>query len=234
MLGVSYLFFLQGYEFDWSNKLKIFLDFGYPFGQAIYVSIAMLAFFFSRNFLGGVMKRPLWILMFALIFQYCADFMFLYQSNTDTWYVGGINDYLYFVSYFLMTLALIYIGSTFYKIKTGELEDAVDVSESGVGLVGTTSVLSRVIVEIIKRQERIAGQIAWEEAKNIDGLTVVDQQKEQISFADNSNENLKKIIDKLVEKYKSIFGGLAIQVSKDAAKHFIAELPKDEIPDSLR
>jgi hypothetical protein len=42
MLSVSYFFFLKGYQFDWTNKLKVFLDFGYPVGQAFYVSIAIL------------------------------------------------------------------------------------------------------------------------------------------------------------------------------------------------
>src|SRR3990167_2539072 len=34
MLFLSYLFFLQGYEFDWSDPILIFLDFSYPLGQA--------------------------------------------------------------------------------------------------------------------------------------------------------------------------------------------------------
>lgn len=117
MLILSYFFFLKGYEFDWTNKLKIFLDFGYPFGQAIYVSIAILALLLCRNVLGGIMRKPIFFIIFALIFQYFSDFMFLYQANQGTWYVGGMNDYLYFVSYFIMTIGLIYIGGMFDKIK---------------------------------------------------------------------------------------------------------------------
>jgi len=113
----SYLFFLKGYEFDWLNPVKIFLDFGYPLGQAIYVSIAILTLLLSRNLLGGVMKKPIFYLIFALIFQYLSDFFFLYQSNIGVWYVGNINDYLYFVSYSIMTMAIIYMGSTFTRIQ---------------------------------------------------------------------------------------------------------------------
>jgi len=105
-----YLFFLQGYTFDWSNKIKILLDFGYPLGQAIYVSIALIAYLISRNYNLGAMKWPLLFLLIALAFQYFADFTFLYQANANTWYVGGLNDYLYFISYFSMTLALLYMG----------------------------------------------------------------------------------------------------------------------------
>ena len=117
ILVACYFFFLQGYVFDWSNKAKIFLDFGYPFGQAIYVSIALLVYLMSRNFLGGIMKKPIMFLVIALIFQYISDFTFLYQANAQTWYVGGLNDYLYFCSYFLMALSLINMGGLFKVIK---------------------------------------------------------------------------------------------------------------------
>ena len=117
MLVFSYFLFLQGYQFDWSNKLKIFLDFGYPFGEAIYVSIAILCLVMCRNILGGRMKKPVLFLVFVLIFQYLCDFTFLYQASKGTWYVGGINDYMYFVSYFLMTISLVLLGSVFEKIK---------------------------------------------------------------------------------------------------------------------
>jgi hypothetical protein len=117
MLGLSYYFFLQGYEYDWTNKVKIFLDFGYPFGQTIYVSIAILALLMSRNVLGGIMKKPISLFIVTLILQYMCDFTFLYQSSRGTWYVAGINDFMYFVSYFLMTISLIYIGNVFNKIQ---------------------------------------------------------------------------------------------------------------------
>jgi len=119
LLMMSYFMFLRGYEFDFSEKLKIFLDFGYPLGQALYVSIAVLTLVVSRNMLGGIMKKPIIFLIIALIVQYLADFMFLYQANAGTWSVGGINDYLYAVSYFFMALSLIYIGHTFNTFQEG-------------------------------------------------------------------------------------------------------------------
>lgn len=117
ILTSSYLFFLQGYEFDWTNKVKIFLDFGYPFGQALYVSIAILSLLMSANILGGMMKRPIWFLIFALLFQYFGDFFFLYEANQGSWYVGNINDYIYCASYFIMTMAILYMGIIFNRIQ---------------------------------------------------------------------------------------------------------------------
>ncbi len=117
MLLISYVLFLREYVFDFSAPVKTFLDFGYPMGQAIYVSIAILTFVLSRNILGGIMRRPILFFLFALVLQYLCDYIFLYQFNAGNWYVGGINDFMYLTSYFLMTLALIYLGQTFNKIK---------------------------------------------------------------------------------------------------------------------
>ncbi len=117
LLGISYIFFLQDYVFDFTNPIKIFLDFGYPFGQALYVSVAILAYLLSRKFLGGAMRLPIICFIVALILQYASDFMFLYQSNKGTWYAGGTNDLLYSISYLALTLALVYIGRMFMKIR---------------------------------------------------------------------------------------------------------------------
>lgn len=107
LLLVSYFFLLRGYEFDWSAPLAVFLDFGYPFGQAIYVSFAILTYILSKRVLGGIMKNKILLILIALMIQYLSDYSFLYLIYNDLWHVGGINDYIYLVSYFVMTIALI-------------------------------------------------------------------------------------------------------------------------------
>jgi len=117
MLGLAYYMFLRGYEFDWSNKVQVLLDFGYPLGQAFYVSVAILSLLVSRNFLGGILKKPIWYLIVALIVQSLSDFVFIFQAIAGSWYVGGFNDMMYLLSYFLMTLALINMGDAFKTIQ---------------------------------------------------------------------------------------------------------------------
>ena len=117
MLVVAYFLFLQGYEFDWKDPIKIFLDFGYPLGQAIYISIAFLTYLLSRNILGGIMKRKILFILFALCIQFLSDYTFLYQLSRGTWAVGGINDYMYLIAYFIMTLALLQLNTVLSKIK---------------------------------------------------------------------------------------------------------------------
>lgn len=117
ILVVSYFVFLNGYEFDWSNKLRIFLDFGYPLGQAFYISLAILVFILSKNYLGGLMRPRIFIVLVALLIQYVADFNFLHQAYNGTWINGGYGDFIYLLSYFVMTFALINFGVAFEKIK---------------------------------------------------------------------------------------------------------------------
>ena len=116
-LCASYLFFLRGYVFDWTTPMKIVLDFGYPFGQAVYVSLAVLIYLLSKDFLGGIMKNKVLLIIIALITQYVADFNFLYQFSNNTWLNGGYGDYLYLLSYFLMAYALIDMGLTLDKVR---------------------------------------------------------------------------------------------------------------------
>lgn len=121
MLIGSYLLFLRGYSFDSDISVKTLLDFGYPIGQAIYVSAALLVLALSGGILGGIMRGAVWFLVVALITQYIADSMFLYQNNNGAWYVGGLNDYLYLVSYFIMTMSLVYIGHTFDNLNSDKM-----------------------------------------------------------------------------------------------------------------
>jgi len=116
VLALSYIAFLREYEFDWAEPIRVFLDFGYPLGQAIYVSLALLTLLLTRRTLGGVMKAPILFIVVVLLVQYISDYNFLYQAFQESWFVGGYGDMLYATSYFLMGIGLIYIGRAFEKV----------------------------------------------------------------------------------------------------------------------
>lgn len=117
MLVFSYVIFLQQYAFDWSQPVKTLLDLGVPFGQAVYISLAILTYTLTRGILGGIMRSKVLFILFALLFQYIADWTFLYQASRSTWYAGELNDYQYFCAYFLMTLALIGLRTALRELK---------------------------------------------------------------------------------------------------------------------
>jgi len=116
MLLVSYFIFLSGYEFDWSRSVAIFLDFGYPLGQSLYISIALVVFVLSNKSLGGMMRKSVLLLLLALATQYVADFSFLYLVSRGLWQPASFTDAFYILSYALMSLAIIEIRSISQKI----------------------------------------------------------------------------------------------------------------------
>ncbi len=120
MLTIGYVLFLRGYEFDWSNPLKVFLDFGYPLAQAIYISLAILTYLLSKGILGGIMKSKILIILFALLIQFLSDYNFLYQVSRGEWITGGYGNFLYLSAYFLMTLGIIQFNTVYKKLHDGK------------------------------------------------------------------------------------------------------------------
>lgn len=112
----SYWFFLRGYQFDWNKPLEMVLDMVSPVIDAAYLSLAILAYLLSRKWLGGFMKKPVLLLLLAIIMEAVSDFHFLYQASRDTWHAAGTNDYLYLVTFTLMALALMYLGISFNRL----------------------------------------------------------------------------------------------------------------------
>jgi len=114
--ATSYFIFLREYQFDWSLPVAVFLDFGYPVGEAIFISLALIAYVLTKPVLGGFMKKKVLFFIFALVTQYIADTFFLYRTFSDTWYAGGFSDLLFVVSYFLMGYALLRFGHAVDKV----------------------------------------------------------------------------------------------------------------------
>lgn len=117
LIAVSYYLFLQEYSFENTPLLQIFLDFGYPMGQAMYLALALLTYTLSKNFLGGVMKGKILFIIAALIAQYIADFNFLYQNLNETWVNAGYGDYLYLIAYLLMALGILQLKTVLAKLR---------------------------------------------------------------------------------------------------------------------
>lgn len=117
ILLVSYALFLKDYTIDRNNLLTTILDFGYPLGQSVYLALAFLTFILSQTLLGGRMKKRVIFILIALAIQYLADFIFLYQASKDSYLAGGINDYIYFVGYYTMALALLQLNHIINELR---------------------------------------------------------------------------------------------------------------------
>lgn len=92
------------------------------------------------------------------------------------------------------------------------------------------SIFSQISIRIIKEQELIIGPLAWEEAKKVQGLRVVDQGKEEIALEGDE----KEAVNKLVGQYTRLFGQASTEACKDAVTDLLADLPQDQIPSALQ
>lgn len=108
---VSDVLFLKDIGLDFSDPIKLFLDFGYPFGEIIPVSIALFTLTLSRSLLGGTMKNRILYLVGAFFFQFLTEYAFLYTAGTATYVNGGWNDLMYATSYTIMSLGIITFSS---------------------------------------------------------------------------------------------------------------------------
>lgn len=87
----------------------------------------------------------------------------------------------------------------------------------------------QISLRIIQEQELIIGPIAWYEAKKVKGLQVNFDKREVVI-----NNGEVQTIENLVKQYEKLFGRASIEVCKEAIKDLKAEVPAEQIPESLR
>ena len=115
MVFLAYILILRNYNFDLTTPVETFLNFGYPFGQAIYISIGILTYSLTRNILGGLMRKKILFIILAFFAQFIADYAFVIFK--DSYYPGSILDYLYVVAYFFMAIGLIQLKTVLDNIR---------------------------------------------------------------------------------------------------------------------
>ncbi len=94
------------------------------------------------------------------------------------------------------------------------------------------SILDQVAGRIIKGQELIIGPLAWEEAKKVPGIKIINQSNAEISIDPNADG--RSVIDNLVRVYELFFGRASHEICKESAAPLLVNLSKTEIPLSLQ
>lgn len=107
ILSMVYFVFLRDFTLDVTAPLRSFLDFFYPFGEGITISIATIVFFLSYQILGGKMRNRILCILFALIFHFITEYTFLYTVASSIYTNGGYVDLMYATSFFFMSIGLI-------------------------------------------------------------------------------------------------------------------------------
>jgi len=93
------------------------------------------------------------------------------------------------------------------------------------------NIFNKISLRIIKEQESIIGPLAWYEAKKVNGFSVLNENKGEVSFQDGDP---KIIIDKLVNQYEKIFGKASHEVCRDAVRDIVVGMSPEEVPSSLK
>ena len=104
-----YLLFIvaRGGEIDWSGgMLKLFFDLAYPVGDIVILSLAILVYGLSFNYLGGKFKIPIIIILIGFLLSYFADFSFSYTTTVETFYVASWVDLLFATTMFFLSLGI--------------------------------------------------------------------------------------------------------------------------------
>ncbi len=122
ILIFSYFFFLRTYDFSSNPLINTIIEIYYPLGQSLFLSMSLVAFLTTRGYLGGIMKKPVLMILIALVFQYLADSMFIYETTHETWQAGSLSALVFVISYSLMALALVNFQNLAKVIKSGSLQ----------------------------------------------------------------------------------------------------------------
>ena len=86
--------------------IKLFFDLGYPLGDALIVTIALLIYGLSFRYLGGVFKWPVVITLSGFVVMFFADFAFSYETTLGTYYDGNPVNLLFISALFLMSFGI--------------------------------------------------------------------------------------------------------------------------------
>jgi hypothetical protein len=92
-----------------------------------------------------------------------------------------------------------------------------------------TEVFDQIAEKIIEQQEAIIGPIAVQQAQQVKELTI-DWAQHDVDI----NGSPQIAIDELVEKYKELFGQIAVETCKEAVSRYLSQLPADQMPSSLK
>ena len=93
--------------------LKVFFDLAYPTGDVVILTLAVLIYGLSFNYLGGKFKLPIIILLLGFVVNYFVDFSFSYVTTAETYYNGHWVDLL-----FPTAMMLIAFGVNSFDTKT--------------------------------------------------------------------------------------------------------------------
>lgn len=122
VLAAMYFGFLHLAAQDERGLIFQVVNIAYPLIQSVYFLFGLIALLQARRIAGGKMFWAVFVLLIALVVQYSADFMFLYQSYHDTWEAARLNDLIFVSAYTLMVLSILMINQVRLQLTSSNSE----------------------------------------------------------------------------------------------------------------
>lgn len=91
------------------------------------------------------------------------------------------------------------------------------------------ALFDQIAEKIIEQQEAIIGPVAVQQAQQVKELKI-DWAQHDVDISGSP----QIAIDELVEKYKELFGQIAVETCKEAVSRYLSQLPADQMPSSLK
>jgi hypothetical protein len=89
---------------------------------------------------------------------------------------------------------------------------------------------AQIAKKIIENQETIIGPVAIEQAEQVPELRINWPQHHEVVVRGDG----VRAVDKLVERYKRLFGQVSVEVSKEAVHGMLAHMQPEQLPHTLR
>lgn len=86
--------------------LKVFLDFYYPIGDWVILTVAFIVFGLSLHYLGGNFRWPVMIILLGFVLMFISDVSFSYTTTVESYYNGHLVDLLFTVAIFLISFGV--------------------------------------------------------------------------------------------------------------------------------
>jgi hypothetical protein len=97
----------RGGEIDTTGGLeKLVFDIAFPVGDALILTIGLMLYGLSFNYLGGRLKFPIVITLVGFAFAYITDFSYSYTTTLGTFFVANWVDLFYTTTFFLLALGI--------------------------------------------------------------------------------------------------------------------------------
>lgn len=93
-------------DLEGASGWKLFFDLFYPIGTAVILALGLTFFSLSMDFLGGLYKKPITILILGFIVNYLADFTFSLTTTNETYFNGHFVDILFLTAMYFLSLSL--------------------------------------------------------------------------------------------------------------------------------